>query len=79
MDCGSIKDATLAQYDLILEDFSSEDEHQSVSVTVKVFRDLFLKVPNTTIFCQQKFLAVLQGLGTLMICDDSSQQDTRWL
>lgn len=62
VDCSAIQDATLAQDVLIPEDLSSEDEYQSVGVTVKAFGDLFLKVVDTAIFCQHKFLAVLWGL-----------------
>lgn len=62
VDRGAIKDASLAQYVLIPEDLSSEDEHQSVSITVKTFGDLLLKVVDAAIFCQHKFLAVLWGL-----------------
>ena len=59
VDRSAIKDASPAQYVLILKDLSGEDEHQSVSVTVKAFGDLFLKVADAAIFCQHKFLAVL--------------------
>lgn len=62
MDCRAIKNATLAQYVLIPEDLPSEDEHQSVSVTVKVFGYLLLKAADIAIFCQKKLVAVLWGL-----------------
>jgi hypothetical protein len=46
----AIPDATLAQNVLIPKDLSHEDEYQSVSVTVKAFGDLLLKMADIAIF-----------------------------